>query len=93
MPCSDSRDNVTIRYEKGVDPAYQHEAQRLSKRCQELTQLLCKAGRAKYGRTDIPPEVLNWWQEHCKLDRAHGEPWPEVAEKRVLAARKKVNRA
>lgn len=40
------------------------------------------------GRTDIPVEVLNWWQDHCKLDRKHGEPRPEAAERRVLRAKR-----
>ena len=75
MPCFDTRDRIKVVYAKGVDPSYRDEAERLSKRCKELTALLCKAGRARYHKTDIPVEVLNWWQEHCKIDAAHGEPW------------------
>lgn len=75
MPCSDGRDDVRIEYVRGVDPHYKAEADRLSKRCKTLTDLLCKAGRARYRKTEIPKEVLQWWDEHCKIDRARGEPW------------------
>lgn len=40
-----------------------------------LTDLLCKAGRARHNKTNIPPEVLNWWADHCKWDEQRGEPW------------------
>ena len=40
-----------------------------------LTDLLCKTGRARYNKTHIPPEVLNWWVDHCKWDEERGEPW------------------
>jgi hypothetical protein len=69
-------------YAKGHDPHYKtmynearQEALRISKRAAALTDLLCKAGRARHNKTDIPPEVLKWWEEHCKLDRLRGEPW------------------
>ena len=75
MPCYDSRDNVRTVYQNGVDPHYKAEAERLSARCKELTILLCDAGKARYRKTDIPTSVLNWWDEHCKLDAEHGEPW------------------
>lgn len=75
MPCRDPRDDVRVVYEKGVDPHFKYEAERLSKRCAELTNLLCSAGRARYNKTDIPVAVLKWWDEHCKIDRARGEPW------------------
>lgn len=75
MPCYDARDNVRVVYEKGVDPYYKAEAERLSARCKEMTILLCAAGRARYRKEEIPVEVLNWWDEHCTLDREHGEPW------------------
>ena len=77
MPCYDSRDNVRteIVYKDGVDPRYKIEAERLSARCKEMTALFCAAGRARYTKTEIPKEVLEWWDEHCELDRSHGEPW------------------
>lgn len=75
MPCHDSRDNRGVVYAQGGDPYFKAEAERLSARCKELTNLLCAVGRARHGKTDIPPEVLNWWNDHCKLDAEHGEPW------------------
>lgn len=77
MPCHDGRDDVRIetRYVNGVDPSYRAEAERLASRCNELTNLLCQAGRARANQTDIPVEVLAWWEEHCEIDRQHGEPW------------------
>lgn len=75
MPCIDERDSLRIIYEKGHDPHYQQEAGRLSKRCQELTDLLCQVGRARYNKANIPGKVLQWWDDHCKLDKAKGEPW------------------
>jgi hypothetical protein len=75
MPCYDPRDDTRVVYEKGHDPQYREEAKRLSQRCQELTNLLCMAGRARHNKTEIPPEVLNWWEDHCKRDRKKGEPW------------------
>lgn len=75
MPCYDGRNNVREVIVNGVDPHYKAEAERLSARCQEMTMLLCAAGRARYRKTEIPVEVLAWWDEHCKLDREHGEPW------------------
>jgi hypothetical protein len=75
MPCSDGRDNIRVEYEKGHDPHYREEARRLSARCAELTDLLCKAGRARYTKSNIPQSVLKWWEEHCEIDRKRGEPW------------------
>lgn len=82
MPCYDGRDSVRVIYKDGLDPRYREESEqlrretkRLSDRCRKLTDLLCKAGRARYRKTTIPVEVLKWWDEHCKIDRAHGEPW------------------
>lgn len=75
MPCYDDRNDVRVVYASGVDPKYREEAERLAGRCKQLTQLLCAAGRARYRKEEIPPDVLTWWDEHCKLDRLHGEPW------------------
>jgi hypothetical protein len=76
MPCSDSRDNEPrIVYRNGPDPEYERENARLLAKVDVLTDLLCKTGRARRNKTDIPPEVLNWWDEHCKLDKSRGEPW------------------
>jgi sirohydrochlorin ferrochelatase len=75
MPCSDGQDDVRYVYKDGHDPHYKQEAQRLSERCKELTILLCKAGRARHTKTNIPPEVIDWWNHHCKLDKSKGEPW------------------
>ena len=41
-----------------------------------LTDLLCKAGRARQNPYEqYPPEVLKWWEDHCEIDRKRGEPW------------------
>ena len=77
MPCYDGEDRVRTKivYEDGVDPHHKREADRLSLRCKALTTLLCAVGRARYNKTDIPAAVLEWWDEHCEIDRQHGEPW------------------
>ena len=75
MPCYDPRDNTRVVYEKGHDPHFAEEAKRLSIRCKELTNLLCQAGRARHNNTNIPYEVIAWWDNHCKLDKSRGEPW------------------
>lgn len=48
---------------------------KLTARNNILARLLCAAGRARKNKTDIPPDVLEWWEEHCKADEARGEPW------------------
>lgn len=82
MPCYDPRDHEKIVYEKGHDPHFaqrarqlESEVKRLQQRNDTVVDLLCKAGRARYRKTLIPKEVLAWWDEHCKIDRARGEPW------------------
>jgi hypothetical protein len=77
MPCFDPQDQprVVERVVNGVSVQWKVEAERLSARCDALTKLLCKAGRARKNKTDIPVDVLNWWDEHCEIDRKHGEPW------------------
>jgi hypothetical protein len=74
MPCSDGRD-VRVIYTKGADPYYQEECKRLKKRNDELADLLCQAGRARYRKTNIPEAVLKWWDSHCQWDKSRGEPW------------------
>jgi len=83
MPCSDGLPSYQTVYKDGHDPyyknAYKDEVARnrkLKARNDLLADLLCKAGRAKYARTDIPGEVIDWWREHCRFDRSRGEPWP-----------------
>lgn len=75
MPCFDPRDHERVVYQKGVDPEYQREAERLQKKVDVLTDLLCKAGRARVNKTAIPVAVLKWWDDHCEWDRKRGEPW------------------
>lgn len=75
MPCYDSRDDIRTVYEKGHDPAAQRRADELKRRLDEVTDLLCKAGRARYNGTKIPAAVLKWWDDHCKIDKSRGEPW------------------
>lgn len=59
MPCYDPRD----------DPI------NLSRDIDQLTDLLCKAGRAYVNNLPMPQEVLEWWREHRKDDEARGEKW------------------
>jgi hypothetical protein len=76
MPCHDSRDREPrIVYKEGVDPMYKKRVEVLETRCDALTDLLCKAGKSRHNKTDVPKEVLSWWESHCKWDRARGEPW------------------
>lgn len=41
----------------------------------QLTALLCSAGRAYWSKKEMPQEVLIWWEHHCALDKNRGEPW------------------
>lgn len=76
MPCFDGRSgDGRVVYEKGFDPDSKRIIQNQKKRLDSLTDLLCKAGRARSNKTDIPLEVLQWWDDHCKLDKKRGEPW------------------
>ena len=84
MPCHDPRDSSTYHSDKidrfckdvcDTRGRLESDNARLSERCKEMTDLLCKAGRARHSKTDIPVEVLKWWDEHMELDRTHGEPW------------------
>lgn len=75
MPCRDPRDDERIVYTKGVDPEFQRKAERLQKKVNELTDLLCQTGRARLHKKEIPVSVLKWWDDHCEMDRKRGEPW------------------
>lgn len=75
MPCRDDRDSPLVVYREGHDPCYHQKSQALQARLDELTDLLCQAGRARHNKTEIPRAVLAWWDEHCKLDAARGEFW------------------
>ena len=76
MPCYDPRNDIKeVVYEKGHDPYYKDEAKRLSDRCHKLTDLLCKVGRACYKKTLIPNDVIEWWEEHRRIDAFHGNDW------------------
>lgn len=63
MPCYDIRDH----------PA--HYASALEKDVKELTELLCKAGRAYWAKEAVPYEVMRWWEWHSKIDASKGKPW------------------
>lgn len=75
MPCYDPRNSPSYMADE-VDKL-RDEITRLSKRAHAITELLCKAGRAWYGDTDIPQEVIDWWLDHARNDAAHGVPWKE----------------
>jgi hypothetical protein len=75
MPCSSGMDVPQIVYQPGVDPRYRDEVLQLKAELDNVTALLCAAGRARKHKTDIPPEVLNWWDRHCHVDAVRGEPW------------------
>ena len=64
MPCYDPRVECSS-----------NEVAELRAKVDTLTDLLCKAGRARHNKTNIPPEVLKWWEDHCEIDRKRGEPW------------------
>lgn len=75
MPCRDDRDSCQTVYREGHDPHYQELCQQLQARNNMLATLLCAVGRARKYQTDIPPEVIAWWRQHCMEDAARGEPW------------------
>lgn len=68
MPCYDPRDN-----NNGSELYSRIDT--LQARCDYLTDLLCKAGRAAYAKKQPPLDVEQWWAEHCSWDAARGEPW------------------
>ena len=61
MPCYDPRD---------ADDAAEN-----AKRVDQLTDLLCMAGRAHMTGEPVPLEVLRWWKEHQTRDDGRGCPW------------------
>lgn len=78
MPCYDPRDDirerrVVVDVDENKELIAENNA--LRARLDNLTDLLCKTGRARYNKTNIPKEVLDWWDEHCEIDRQRGEPW------------------
>lgn len=84
MPCSNqgTYPHVQTIYSEGPDPSDKIVIKRLRVELAEaktrndfLADLLCKTGRARANKTDIPADVLSWWDEHCKFDRQRGEPW------------------
>ena len=70
MPCYDPRDHISqdVRNES-------NRADELSTRCNELTNLLCMAGRAQFRGEPIPQEVMKYWIEHMRMDEANGRSW------------------
>lgn len=66
MPCFDPR-----------DPSTPELIINLEKRCDQLTDLLCKAGRAAYAKQPPPMEVEAWWAQHCSWDESRGESWTQ----------------
>ena len=69
MPCHDHERNDPPNWYTERDSA-------AVSRAATLTDLLCKVGRAYFGKTKIPPEVMQWWDQHAKLDAQNNEPWP-----------------
>lgn len=76
MPCYDYR-NEPEYVAREAKAAAQKEINRLSKRCHELTELLCEAGRARAERRIPSIKVRNWWKQHAELDKRNGKPWPK----------------
>lgn len=76
MPCRDDRDEChTYIYRDGYDPQAKKDIQELKAKLNRVTHLLCLTGRARYNKTNIPHEVITWWDGHCKLDKSRGQPW------------------
>ena len=50
-------------------------AAKYKKELDRLTDLLCKAGRARHNGIVPPVEVRKWWAEHRCQDAKRGEEW------------------
>lgn len=71
MPCSDPRERIGWSDVEKAEVA----ASALAVRLDQVTELLCQAGRA-YNNGQIPPvEVRACWQEHRASDARCGRPW------------------
>lgn len=68
MPCYEPRTSIN-------EAAARDSIHILEARIDRLTDLLCKAGRARKNKTEIPSDVLSWWEKHCEEDRQRGEMW------------------
>ena len=83
MPCSDggptedeerrNRERTSRRMNEQARLAQNYVESK--KKLDKLTDLLCKAGRARKNKTNIPQADLTWWDDHYKLDAERGEPW------------------
>ena len=69
MPCYDTR---------STPRAMTGEISRLKTDLDEVTDLLCKVGKALHNNTDLPEEVLDWIVRHKEADALRGEPWEKV---------------
>jgi hypothetical protein len=79
MPCYDPPANE--RRDEHHPPGY--EIRDLRKKCDKLTDMLCRLGRLHVQFDDtIPPDVLEWWQHHAAWDASRGEPWDTRPEPR-----------
>lgn len=65
MPCSDSNWETIKDSSESL----------LKERCNHLTNLLCKVGRALENNNSMPDDVLQFWKAHKQFDEARGEPW------------------
>lgn len=66
MPCYDSR-----RDEHPSGESWSDRAERLEKRCDMLTRLLCEAMgyMEPLGRGEGSKELREWWKEHQEFDK------------------------
>lgn len=74
MPCSDGNYGREVVYQ--IDPTQAKEIKRLEARLDEVTRLLCLAGRYHYGIEDtLSAELEAWWKAHRKVDEGRGVEW------------------
>lgn len=69
MPCFDARSHYNYS-------DHERDSKDLLDKINNLTDLLCKVGRAAYSGDVVPQDVLDWWFTHSGLDAMRGEPWP-----------------